>query len=94
MTVDRPTVLFLGTSLVLAILVAGMTAGGWRPGSLDNSIEWLFWLGAAGAAAAVVCFGFAARGTERAEQLVKDGLVLFMAAPLACVLAVIVNSWI
>ena len=94
MNIDKPTVLFIGTSLVLAVLVAGMTAGGWKPGSLDNSVEWLFWLGAAGAAGAVVCFGFAARGTERAEQLVKDGLVLFMAAPLVCAVAVILNSWI
>lgn len=94
MTIDKPTFLFVGTSLVLAILVGGMTAGGWKPGSLDNSIEWLFWLGAAGAATGVVCFGFAARGTDRAEQLVKDGLVLFMGAPIVCAVAVIVNSWI
>lgn len=96
----KATALFLGTSLVIAILVAGMIAGGWRPGSLDNSIEWMFWLGAAITAGATACFGFAARGegTEepapRSGQLVKDGIMLFMAGPGVCVIAVIVNSWI
>jgi len=94
MTTDKSTALFIGTSLVVAIVVGAMLVSGWRAGSLDNDIEWLFWLGAAAGAAGVGCFGAATARRSDPHRLVAVGLLLFMAAPVLCVAAVMVDYWI
>jgi len=92
--IDKPTILFVGTSLVVAIVVGAMLVSGWRAGSLDNDIEWLFWAGAVFGAAGVACFGFAAMGDASAARLTRAGILLFMSAPVLCVAAVMIDYWI
>jgi len=92
MTDLRPTILFIGTSLVVATVVASMLVSGWRAGSLDNDVEWLFWAGAILGAIGVGCF--AAAVARPREGLIRAGLLLFAAAPVLCVTAVIADYWI
>lgn len=88
----RPAVLFVGTSIVVAIVVAAMLVSGWRAGSLSNDVEWIFWAGAVLAATGVGCFALAvARGGER---VIRAGLLLFAVAPVLCVVAVMADYWL
>lgn len=93
--------LFSSTSLVLAIIVGAMLVSGWRAGSLDNRIEWLFWAGAILAAAGTGCLGVASlpRSAPASEGrssagLVRAGVLLFMTGPVLCVVAVFTDYWI
>ena len=88
----RPTVLFVGTSLVVAIVVASMLVSGWRAGSLTNDVEWIFWAGAIFGAVGVACFG--ASVVVNGKRLIPVGLLLFCAAPVLCVTAVIADYWL
>ena len=88
----RPTVLFIGTSLVVAIVVAAMLVSGWRAGSLNNDVEWIFWAGAIFGAVGVGCFGAAV--ALNGKRLIPTGLLLFMGAPVLCVVAVMVDYWL
>jgi len=95
------TSLFGSTSIVLAIIVGAMLVSGWRAGSLDNRIEWLFWAGAILAAAGTACLGLASMpSTGAASEArgrtgpVRAGLMLFMTGPVLCVVAVFTDYWI
>ncbi|THG30991.1 hypothetical protein [Naasia lichenicola] len=97
----RAVTLFAATSLVAAIVVGAMLVSGYRAGVLDNRIEWLYWAGAILGAAGVACLGIAsmpARPSEasvgRLSALIRTGLLLFMAAPVLCVIAVFTDYWI
>ncbi len=97
----RAGTLFAATSLVVAIVVGAMLVSGYRAGVLDNRIEWLFWAGAILGAAGIGCLGIAsmpARASvtslRRASALIRAGLLLFMAAPVLCVIAVFTDYWI
>lgn len=101
--VDRKaTTLFAATSLVAAITVGAMLVGDWGAGVLDNRIEWVFWAGAILGAVGIALLGFAAlpagsdpaRAARRAAGLVRAGLLLFMLAPVLCVVAVFTDYWI
>lgn len=94
MAIDKPTVLFVGTGLVAAIVIGAMLVSGWRAGSLDNDIEWLFWVGSVLGAIGIGCFGAATAQPINAPVLVRIGLMLFMAAPVLCVAAVVIDYWI
>ena len=88
----RPAILFTGTSLVVAIVVAAMLVSGWRAGSLSNDVEWVFWAGTILGAIGVACFGAAV--AFRGDRLIRAGLLLFASAPVLCVVAVIANYWV
>ena len=92
MTDLRPTLLFIGTSIVAAIVIGAMLISGWRAGSLDNNVEWIFWAGAILGGAGIACFG-ACVSTPR-ERVIRAGLLLFVSAPVLCVAAVIADYWV
>lgn len=47
---DAKAALILASAgVALGALMAGLLAGSWAPSDLDNSIEWLWWLGAVAA---------------------------------------------
>jgi hypothetical protein len=94
--------LFAGTGIVAAITVGAMLVGNWAAGILDNRVEWVFWAGAILGAIGIALFGVAAvsagrdasRAARRASALVRAGMVLFIAAPVLCVVAVFTDYWI
>jgi hypothetical protein len=100
------TSLFGSTSIVAALVIGAMLISAWHAGSLDNRIEWLFWAGAILGAAGIGCLGFAClprvgavdaatRQSMRARAgLIRVGLILFMAAPVLCTIAVFTDYWI
>jgi len=95
----QATTLFLGTSLITAIVVGSMMMSGRTGGSLDNRIEPLFWAGAIFAGVALVLFAAAtypraASGGGSTVRLVRAGLVLFTLGPILCIVAVFVDYWI
>jgi hypothetical protein len=97
----QATALFLGTSLVAAVTVSGLLLAGWSGGRLDNRIEPLFWAGAIITAAAIALFGAAAfprrddaRGEASVVRLIQIGIVLFVAGPVLCIVAVFGAYWI
>jgi len=92
MPTDKPTHLFASTSIVVALVVGSMLVSGWRAGSLDNRVEWIFWAGATLGAVGVGLFGIASAWS--ASQFVKPGVVLFLVAPVLCVFAVMADYWI
>lgn len=90
---DRATVLFVGTALVAAIVVAGMLVSGYHAGILDNRVEWVFWMGAIFGAAGVGVFSTAILA-RRPDGLIRVGLALFVLAPVLCVVAVMTDYWL
>ena len=96
------TGLFASTSLVAAITVGAMLVGDWGAGILDNRVEWVFWVGAILGAVGIGLLGLAAlppgrdvsRAVRRSTGLVRAGLVLFLIAPVLCVVAVFTDYWI
>ena len=93
---NRAALLFSSTSIVAAIVVAGMLESGWSGGRLDNRIEWLFWAGAILGATGIAAFGTAAITTSehRSTRVERAGMVLFLVAPVLCVIAIFTNYWI
>jgi len=101
--VDRKaTGLFGATSIVAAITVGSMLVGNWGAGILDNRVEWVFWAGAILGAIGIALLGLATlppghdltRSVRTANALVRVGLVLFLIAPVLCVVAVFTDYWI
>jgi hypothetical protein len=97
----KATALFSSTSIVVALVVGSMLVSGWRAGSLDNRVEWIFWVGAIIGAAGVVLFSAATwprSPTERAlrstNRFIRIGIVLFIVAPVLCTFAVMADYWI
>lgn len=43
----KASLILASSGVVLGALMAGLLAGSWEPSDLGNSIEWLWWLGAA-----------------------------------------------
>jgi hypothetical protein len=89
----RATILFAATGLMVAITVAGIRIAGYRPGVLDDRVEWVFWAGAILAAAGVAMFGIAAV-REAAHRLLPAGMAVFLAGPVLCTVAVFADYWI
>jgi hypothetical protein len=83
----KAAILFAATSIVAAMLISG-----WRAGSLDNRVEWIFWAGAVLGAAGIGCLGLAAE--RDAARLATVGMSLFLIAPALCVIAVFADNWI
>jgi hypothetical protein len=96
---DRAALLFVGTSLVGAIVVAGMLVAGWSGGRLDNRIEPLFWAGGVLGAVGIALLGLAALPVADPARrprrgLVRAGVILFLVAPVLCLTAVFGDYWI
>ncbi|CAN5282586.1 hypothetical protein BH11ACT3_BH11ACT3_18510 [soil metagenome] len=90
----RSTLLFGATGLIAAITVAALQVSGWHAGSLDNRVEWIFWAGAILGAAGIGLLGVAAIPGRPGERLIPAGMVLFLVAPVLCVVAVFADYWI
>ena len=97
----KATALFSSTSVVVALVVGSMLVSGWRAGSLDNSVEWIFWAGAIVGAAGVALFAAAAYPKSLREsalrltnRLIRIGIILFVVAPVLCTFAVMADYWI
>ncbi|HEV7741794.1 MAG TPA: hypothetical protein VGO65_05195 [Pseudolysinimonas sp.] len=90
----RATALFAATGLMVAITVAGIRIAGWKPGVLDNSVEWVFWAGAILGAAGVGLLGVASIPGRASTRLIGAGMVLFLLAPVLCTFAVFADYWI
>jgi hypothetical protein len=98
----KATTLFSSTSIVVAITVGAMLVSGWKAGSLDNRVEWIFWAGAIIGAVGIVLFGLASLPTATETQLqlaridrrIRIGMILFLLAPALCVFAVMADYWI
>jgi hypothetical protein len=90
----RATVLFAATGIMVAITVAGIRVSGWRAGVLDNRVEWIFWAGAILGAAGVGMLGLAAIPGRASARLIGSGVMLFLVAPVLCVVAVFADYWI
>ncbi|MDO9395602.1 MAG: hypothetical protein Q7T71_03550 [Herbiconiux sp.] len=89
--------LFGAVTLTMAIVCGAVIVSGWFAGVLVDSWERLFWAGfalsfvmlAVFAAAAVPGGRDAARACARILWLLRIGLVLFVACPVLCVLALV-----
>jgi hypothetical protein len=90
----RATILFAATGLMIAITVAGIRIAGYRPGVLDNDVEWIFWAGAILGAVGVGLMGISAIPGRASARLIGTGVVLFLIAPMLCVVAVFADYWI
>lgn len=89
----KATALFGATSIVAAITVGAMLVANWGAGILDNRVEWVFWAGAILGGVGIGMLGIATL-VARAEGLVRAGLILFLVAPVLCVVAVFTDYWI
>ena len=85
--------LFSSTSVVAAITVGAMLISGWRAGTLDNSVEWVFWAGAILAAVGIGALGVASV-SGGGMGLLRAGMTLFLLGPVLCVIAVFADYWI
>jgi hypothetical protein len=90
----RATLLFAATGLMIAITAAGIRVAGWRPGSLDNRVEWVFWAGAILGGLGAGLFGVAALPGRNSAREIRIGMGLFLLAPVLCVIAVFGDYWI
>ena len=93
----KAATLFVGTSLVAAITVGAMLVAGWSGGRLRNDIEVLFWAGAILGGVGIGLLGLATLPAHRLgliRGLTRVGTLLFMIAPVACVVAVFTDYWI
>jgi hypothetical protein len=94
---QKAVTLFVGTSLVAAITVGAMLVGGWGGGVLDNRIETLFWAGAILGAVGIALLGIATLPVQRVGLIIgltRVGVLLFLVAPVLCVIAVFTDYWI
>ncbi len=79
---------------MVAITVAGIRIAGYRPGELDNRVEWVFWAGAILGGAGVGTLGLAAIPGRARASWIGAGVVLFLVAPVLCTFAVFADYWI
>jgi putative Ca2+/H+ antiporter (TMEM165/GDT1 family) len=79
---------------MVAITVAGLRIAGYRPGVLDNSVEWIFWAGAILGAAGVGVLGVSAIPGRASARSIGTGIVLFLIGPVLCTFAVFADYWI
>ena len=89
--------LFIGASLVAAVVVAGITVADWGGGILDNRVEPLFWAGAILGGLALALLGLATlprRSARLITGLSRAGVLLFLIAPTLCILAIFWDYWI
>ena len=89
--------LFIGASLVAAVVVAGITVAKWGGGILDNRVEPLFWAGAILGGIALALLGLATlprRSAVLITGLSRAGVVLFLIAPTMCIVAIFWDYWI
>lgn len=94
---QKAVTLFVGTSLVAAITVGAMLIGDWGAGVLDNRIETLFWAGAILGAIGIALLGIATLPVHRVGLIIgltRAGVLLFLVAPVLCVIAVFTDYWI
>ena len=92
----KATHLFVGTSIVASITVGAMLVAGWGGGILDNRVEVLFWAGAILGAIGIGLLGVATIPTSRTATitaLTRTGMLLFMIAPVMCIVAVFTDYW-
>jgi hypothetical protein len=92
----KATTLFIGTSLVAAVTIGAMLVAEWSGGRLENRIEVLFWAGAILGAIGIALLGIATLPVERLgliRGLTRAGTVLFLVAPVLCVVAVFADFW-
>ena len=54
---SKASILLAGVSVGASALLAGLIAGDWSPTELDNSVEWVWWIGITFTAVAVVQLG-------------------------------------
>jgi hypothetical protein len=90
----RATALFAATGIMVAITVAGIRIAGYRPGVLDDRVEWVFWAGAILGAAGVGMLGLASIPGRASARLIGAGVLLFLVGPVLCVVAVFADYWI
>src|SRR5690242_8638023 len=50
---SKAALLLAGTGVVVGAVLAGLLGGRWTPFSLDNRVEWIWWLGVGSAAAGI-----------------------------------------
>ena len=90
-------VLFVGAALTMAIVCGAVIVSGWFAGVLVDRWERVFWAGAllgglmvaVFAAAALPSAANAKRASARIVWLLRLGLLLFVAAPALCVIALV-----
>jgi len=95
----RATTLLAAAVLAIAILLAGMLAGGWMPSVIGSGVEKVFWIGSVIGATAVILIGGAAFPTERSDagmlrrknRYLQVGLVLFAIAPLVMLVPLVID---
>ena len=92
-TTDRAATLFVGTSIVAAITIGAMLVGDWGAGILDNRVEWVFWAGAILGGVGIGLLGIASV-FRAGPRLLQAGMLLFLIAPVLCVIAVFTDYWI
>ena len=93
----KAVMLFVGASLVAAVVVAGITVAKWGGGILDNRVEPLFWAGAILGGLALALLGLATlprRSARLITALSRIGVVLFLVAPTMCIVAIFWDYWI
>jgi MFS family permease len=97
----RAALLFVGASLVMAVVCGAIIVSGWFAGGLQDRWERIFWAGAilsfvtlgVLAAAAFPAGADEARAIRRVTRLTRLGLVLFMLAPTLCLVALILDFY-
>lgn len=90
-------VLFVGAALTMAIVCGAVIISGWFAGVLLDSWERLFWAGFVLAIVMVAVFAAAAapggsdarRASERISWLLRVGLVMFVVAPVMCIVSLV-----
>lgn len=93
--------LFLTASLVMVIISGSIIVSGWFAGVLVDDWERVFWAGAILGVVMVATFAVAAmpggrypqRSIVRITWLLRIGLVLFVVAPVLCLLALAGNFY-
>ncbi|HWM34839.1 MAG TPA: hypothetical protein VNR36_11430 [Pseudolysinimonas sp.] len=95
----RAAVLFVGASLAMAIVCAGIIVSGWFAGVIEDRWERIFWAGAVLAFGSVAVLAAAAfpggaddaRTLRRVTRLTRIGLVLFIVAPVLCLSSLVLD---
>ncbi len=98
----RATALFLGCTLVTAIVCGAIIVSGWFAGVIEDGFERVFWAGAilAGAMVAVLAGAAFPGGTDdglavrRMTILTRIGLILFIVSPSLCVGALVADFFL
>lgn len=93
---------FAVCALTTAIVCGAVIVSGWFAGVIEDRYERVFWTGTLLAAAMNVVLAAAvwpgggddARVARRSDALVRIGLVLFVAAPLLCIGALVADFFL